>query len=333
VAEHQMTVEPVGQPECLLEIDLAGLIEAGVQRSVSGETSTLKLFFPRLTTVRQAPLTAMLSPTATPRRPSLPPSIASADRLRSLDAADFADGGYDAAEHGREFYLAEGVPVDRDARPREHGDRGRLTLHDYPGQPDGIGKAYQGREIAKVMSYHGAPWLERPERMQEERPDLVLAALDLTPGMKVADVGAEAVYYSLAHGERVGTSGTVYASTSSRMIEIPAAEHVETRRRECEAVLERKPNRSCRGDARPRDHGGRLPRARYPYEMLAAIVQALKPGGRVVFVEFRGDDRACRSKPAHHDRGAGAQRGCGSPLVWIRRERLALAALIVFRKR
>ncbi len=77
--------------------------------------------------------------------------------------------------------------------------------------PDGIGKAYMGREIAQVMSYHGAPWLERTERMEEERPDLVLAALDLKPGMTVADIGAGSGYYSWRMGERVGSGGTVYA--------------------------------------------------------------------------------------------------------------------------
>lgn len=70
--------------------------------------------------------------------------------------------------------------------------------------PDGIGKAYMGREIAHVMSYHGAPWLERPERMTEERPDLVLAALDLKRGMVVADLGAGSGYYPWRIGERVG---------------------------------------------------------------------------------------------------------------------------------
>lgn len=37
--------------------------------------------------------------------------------------------------------------------------------------PDGIGKFYQGREIAAVMGFEAAPWLERPGRAQEERPD------------------------------------------------------------------------------------------------------------------------------------------------------------------
>ena len=52
-----------------------------------------------------------------------------------------------------------------------------------PRSQDGIGKVYMWREIAQIMGVGGAPWLERQERAHEERPDLVLAALDIKPGM------------------------------------------------------------------------------------------------------------------------------------------------------
>ena len=39
---------------------------------------------------------------------------------------------------------------------------------------DGTGKMYMGREIAGVMGWQGASWLERGERQQEERGDLLL---------------------------------------------------------------------------------------------------------------------------------------------------------------
>src|SRR5882757_3779885 len=58
------------------------------------------------------------------------------------------------------------------------------------GSPDGIGKFYQGREIAAVMGFEGAPWLERPSRGSEERLDLLVEELGLKPGMTVADIGA-----------------------------------------------------------------------------------------------------------------------------------------------
>ncbi len=37
-----------------------------------------------------------------------------------------------------------------------------------PASPDGIGKTILGREIAQVMGWQGAGWLERPERDKEE---------------------------------------------------------------------------------------------------------------------------------------------------------------------
>src|ERR1700755_1777784 len=64
------------------------------------------------------------------------------------------------------------------------------------GSPDGIGKFYYNREIARVMGYEGAEWLERPAREREERPDLLIEALHLTPGMAVADIGAGSGYLS-----------------------------------------------------------------------------------------------------------------------------------------
>jgi precorrin-6B methylase 2 len=189
------------------------------------------------------------------------------------------------------------------------------------GSPDGIGKAYMGREIAKVMSYHGAPWLERPERMQEERPDLVLAALDLKPGMKVTDVGAGSGYYSSRMAERVGKEGTVYAvDVQPEMIEILKRNMAERGATNVKAILGTETD--------PKLPVGALDLAimvdvyhelEYPYEMLAAIVKALKPGGRVVFVEFRGDDPSVPIKALHTMTEAQVRKEAAvHPLVWIK---------------
>src|SRR5579872_860067 len=69
------------------------------------------------------------------------------------------------------------------------------TFSDNHG-PDGIGKFYQGREIAHVMGHEGSDWLERPERQLEERPDLLLTALQLRPGDVAADIGAGTGYFT-----------------------------------------------------------------------------------------------------------------------------------------
>ena len=76
---------------------------------------------------------------------------------------------------------------------------------------DGTGKTYMGREIAQVMGAPGADWLDRSARAREERPDLLLDALMLSPGMAVADIGAGTGYYSWRIASRIGAGGKVYA--------------------------------------------------------------------------------------------------------------------------
>src|ERR1700678_4088567 len=69
-----------------------------------------------------------------------------------------------------------------------------------------------GRQIAGVMGVQGADWLNRPEREKEENPEGALDALNIRPGMVVADVGAGTGYMSLRLAKRVGPSGKVYAN-------------------------------------------------------------------------------------------------------------------------
>ena len=206
-----------------------------------------------------------------------------------------------------------------------------------PPTPDGIGKIYMEREISHVMGFHGAQWLERTERMNEERPDLVLNALDLKPGMTVADIGAGTGYYAWRIAQRIGAAGTVYAvDVQPEMIK----------------ALEQQMSR--RGIANVKAVPGtpadpKLPRNsldlalmvdvyhefEQPYEMLAAIVGALKPGGRVAFVEFRGNDPKVPIKPLHTMTEEQVRREAGvHALEWIRTTRdLPWQHVIVFRKR
>lgn len=93
---------------------------------------------------------------------------------------------------------------------------GALALDDtgyrrVPRSPDGTGIVYMGRETASVMGHEGADWLERSERVTEERPDLLLAALALRPGLQVADIGAGTGYYSWRIAQKVAPGGRVMA--------------------------------------------------------------------------------------------------------------------------
>ena len=205
-----------------------------------------------------------------------------------------------------------------------------------PASPDGIGKVYLGREIAKVMSFHGAEWLERPERVEEERPERLLSALDLTPGMTVADIGAGTGYYSWRIAQRVGMGGTVYAvDIQPEMIKLLEQQMSRRAAVNVKAVL------GTLTDPRLPPAGVDLAlmvdvyhELEYPYEMLTAIVRALKPGGRLVFVEFRAGDASVPIKALHTMSEAQVRREAAvHALAWVKTAReLPWQHAVVFRK-
>jgi len=69
-----------------------------------------------------------------------------------------------------------------------------------------------GRRYAQPMSYLGADWLDRSERVSEEEPDIALDAIKLVKGSTVADVGAGSGYMTVKMAKRVGPTGKVYAN-------------------------------------------------------------------------------------------------------------------------
>lgn len=73
----------------------------------------------------------------------------------------------------------------------------------------------------------------------------------------------------------------------------------------------------------------------YPHEVLGALVQALRPGGRLVFVEYRAEDDAVPIKPLHTMSEAQIRREAAlHPLVWERTaDTLPWQHVVVFRKR
>ncbi len=165
----------------------------------------------------------------------------------------------------------------------------------------GSGKFYMKREIAFVMSHEGAAWLERPERDKQEEPKKLLKVLDLKPGQIVADIGAGSGYYSFRLADKVGPRGKVLAvDIQKEMLDIIRG------RMKKEDVANIEPVLGTAADPKLPANGVDLilmvdvyHEFAFPYEMTEALVKALKPGGRLVFVEFRLEDETVPILPAH----------------------------------
>ena len=166
---------------------------------------------------------------------------------------------------------------------------------------DGIGKRYMGRDIARIMGWQGAEWLERAEREQEERTDLMLPELKLQPGMHVADVGAGTGYIARRMAKLVGSRGNVYAvDVQPEMVRMLTA---MTKRENLPNI---KPVLGAIADVNlvPDSIDVAIMVDVYheleqPYELVASIVRALKVGGRLVFVEYKSEDPSIPIKPLH----------------------------------
>ena len=202
---------------------------------------------------------------------------------------------------------------------------------------DGIGKVYFGREISHVMGHQAANWLERPERETEERTDLLLEALALKPGEIVADIGAGSGYFSWRMAQKVGEQGVVYAvDIQQQMLDILMT---QMNRRKVGAIV--KPVLGTVQDPK-------LPAAGvdtillvdvyhefdFPYEMTRAMVAALKRGGRLVLVEYRGEDPDVPIKPLHKMTVAQVQKEMSVHAIRLEKviKVLPRQHIIVFRK-
>ena len=149
----------------------------------------------------------------------------------------------------------------------------------------------QERVPAPVMSAEGADWLERADRDTEERPDLVLAAMQLKDGDVVADVGAASGYFTRRLARAVAPRGKVYAND----IQPEMLDKLKER-----AELEGLPNivTVLGTETDPKLPANTLDwillvdvyhEFQQPAPMLAALRAALKPDGRVALVEYRED--------------------------------------------
>jgi ubiquinone/menaquinone biosynthesis C-methylase UbiE len=160
---------------------------------------------------------------------------------------------------------------------------------------------HMGREIAQTMHFTGAPWLVRESRQREEDCRTMLKALQVKPGQTVCDMGCGNGFYTLQLARLVGPRGLVYAvDIQPEMLQMLVRNAAEARLANIRPVL-----------GTPIDP--RLPAGEidmmlcvdvyhefsHPGAMLARIKESLAPDGRLVLVEFRGEDPAVPIKPLH----------------------------------
>jgi len=203
------------------------------------------------------------------------------------------------------------------------GDAPALSTNRYETRavhdPNGIGKFYMGREIAHVMGHQVADWLERPEREEEERTSLLMKALRFKPGEMVADIGAGTGYLTRRIATNVWPAGKVFAVDIQ-----PEMLVLLTNKLSSEGITNVVPVLGTVTDPK-------LPAKSvdtiimvdvyhefdHPFEMTEAMCRALKPGGRIVFVEFRGEDENVPIKRVHKMTEAQVKKEMTPhPLVW-----------------
>lgn len=158
-----------------------------------------------------------------------------------------------------------------------------------------------GREYAWPMGVAGAPWLDRDERETEEAPTRALHIMTIVPGSAVADIGAGSGYFTERLARLVGPAGKVYATDiQPGMLDLLRSRLARARIDNVTVIL---------GD--PVDP--RLPPAALdlalmvdvyhelsdPQTVLGHIRTALRPGGRLVLLEYKGEDPAIPILPSH----------------------------------
>ncbi len=165
---------------------------------------------------------------------------------------------------------------------------------------DGIGKFYEGREIAHVMGHLGASWLERPEREREERTDFLLDALDLKPTDVVADIGAGTGFFTFLMAPEVPKGRVLAVDIQPEMIEYLNEGKAKRRIANVQPVLGTESDPKLPPNAV--DVAIMIDAYHefsYPREMIQRIAQSLKPGGRIVLVEYRAEDPSVPIKELH----------------------------------
>lgn len=164
----------------------------------------------------------------------------------------------------------------------------------------GVGKFYMGREISFVMGHQAAAWLNRPERIQEEMPDEVVANMGLDSDDVVADIGAGSGYFSFRIAKLVPDGKVLAVDIQPEMLQLIERQKVQGGVSNIEGVLGEIDNPNLP----PNSIDAAIMVDAYhefshPFEMIDGIYNALRSGGRIFLLEYRGEDASVPIRPLH----------------------------------
>ena len=159
--------------------------------------------------------------------------------------------------------------------------------------------ADRARDIAPASE--NAAFFDRLERDKEEQPDRLIEALDISRGATVADIGSGTGYFTWRLAERVGPAGKVLAvDVQQQMLDLTRVAVEKRKLQNVDYVL------ATDNDPRLPDAALDLVFIAYAYHefadpgrVMAAVRRSLKPGGRVVILEYAKESNIAPASPIH----------------------------------
>jgi SAM-dependent methyltransferase len=314
-------------PHAFLAVSLLTMSLFSARLAAQEETAPLVIDVKELSTGEDAPNTEV---------------IAEVVRVAMLDADPEARArpgtkpGTIEVEANTEAIILAGLQIKRlEGRPAADRIEPEMLYVEGRRTRDGIGRYFFDREIAQVMGHLGANWLERPTREKEERTSLLIELLGVETDTDVADIGAGTGYFTFPIA-RKATEGTVHAVD----IQPEMLEFIEARKRH-EDIDNVKGVLGTIMDSKLEPESIDLAFAvdayhefSNPWEMLQSIRKALRPGGRLILVEFRLEDPEVPIKLLHKMSQAQARRELeAAGFEWVRTEdQLPRQHILIFRK-
>ena len=197
------------------------------------------------------------------------------------------------------------APPKKNANGKETASKTKRYTTKKDHNPNGIGKFYMGREIAHVMGFgyqaRGAKWLEREAREKEENISLLTKSLKIKRDDVIADIGAGSGVISMLLAGHLGEKGKVIAVDVQQKMLDRLKDNLKKNN-----ITNVVPHLGKSKSPKLKKNSIDLivmvdvyHEFEHPYEMLLALSESLKKGGRIAFVEYRMEDAKVPIKKIH----------------------------------